>query len=261
MTLKGDIQRTAYQDSELTDGTTASNKDRNYNQFGGTLRGSYEMTPGVKPFVEVGADTRKHDEEPDVYGYQRNSNGVTGKVGTTFELTHQLTGEAALGYTHRVYDDPRFGDINGLIGDASLIWTADALNTVKFTASSSVGESAVPGVSGVLYRDIAMQYDHAFRRWLIGSVKLGFGVDTYKGGSTSSSTTTVSTICGCVITEPGETTPDRQDLRYTAGLGFTYKLNRNIWLKGEFRQDWVRSNVAGNDYDASTVMLGVRLQR
>ncbi len=59
------------------------------------------MTPGVKPFVEVGADTRKHDEEPDVYGYQRNSNGVTGKVGTTFELTHELTGEVALGYTHR----------------------------------------------------------------------------------------------------------------------------------------------------------------
>ena len=40
LTAKGDAQRTAYQDSQLTDGTTASNKDRNYNQYGVTLRGA-----------------------------------------------------------------------------------------------------------------------------------------------------------------------------------------------------------------------------
>ena len=259
--LMGDFQRTDYQDSELTNGTTVSNKDRNYNQFGGTLRGSYEMTPGVKPFVEIGADTRRHDQEPDSYGYDRNSKGITGKVGTTFELTRLLTGEVSLGYTHRDYADARFGSAGGLIGDASLIWDADALNTVKLTASSTVEESSVAGVSGVFYRNVAAQYDHAYRRWLIGSLKLGLGVDTYNGGSTSSSTTTVSTICGCVITVPGETTPDRQDLIYTAGFGLTYKFSRELWLKGEFSQKWVRSNVAGNDYDDSLILFGIRLQR
>jgi hypothetical protein len=259
--LTGDAQRTAYQDSELTDGTTVSNKDRNYNQFGATLRGSYEMTPGVKPFVEIGADTRRHDQEPDSYGYDRNSKGVTGKVGTTFELTRLLTGEVSLGYTHRDYADARFGSVGGLIGNASLIWDADALNTVKLTASSTVEESSVAGVSGVFYRNVALQYDHAYRRWLIGSLKLGLGVDTYKGGSTSSSTTTISTICGCVITEPGQTTPDRQDLIYTAGFGVTYKFTRELWLKGEFSQKWVRSNVAGNDYNDSLFLFGIRLQR
>lgn len=259
--LKGDFERTSYQDSELTDGTTASNKDRNYNQFGGTLRGSYELRPGIKPFAEVSADTRKHDEEPDSYGYLRNSNGVTGKLGTTFELTRVLTGEVSLGYTHRSYEDARFGDLGGLVGDASLVWTADALNTFSLTASSTVGESAVAGVSGVFYRNVALQYDHAFRRWLIGSVKLGFGLDTYEGGSTSDSTTTISAICGCVITVPGETTPDRQDKRYSAGLGLTYKFSRDLWLKGEFQQTWVRSNVTGYDYDESVFLAGIRLQR
>jgi hypothetical protein len=260
LSLKSDAQRTAYDDSELTDGTTASNKDRNYNQFGGSLRGSYEFKPGIKPFIEVGADTRIHDEEPDVYGYQRNSKGLTGKVGSTFELTRLLTGEVAIGYTHRNYDDPNFGTLGGFVGDASLIWTVDALNTVKLTASSSIGESAVPGVSGVFYRDISVQYDHAFRRWLIGSLKLGVGADTYNGGSTSNSTTTTD-ICGCVITTPGETTPDRQDLRYTAGVGMTYKFTREVWFKGEFQQRWVRSNVAGYDYDESLFLAGIRLQR
>ena len=234
--VKGDIERTIYQDSSLTDGTTASNEDRQYNQYKGTLRGSYELSPGVKPFVEIAADTRRHDLETDFSGYQRDSKGVTGKAGSTFEITKVLTGEVALGYTHRTYEDPRLLDINGLIGDASLIWTASTLTTVKFSGSSAVGESTVPGVSGVLYRDVGLQVDHAFRRWLIGTARIGFGQDDYVG-------------------------MDRLDNRYSAGLGLTYKLNRNAQIKGEMREEWLRSNVSGNNYDATIFLLGVRLQQ
>ena len=56
-------------------------------------------------------------------------------------------------------------------------------------------------------------------------------------------------------------TPDRRDLRYLIGLGITYKVNRELQIKGEFRQDWLRSNIAGEDYNASTFLLGLRLQR
>jgi hypothetical protein len=234
--IKGAAERTEYQDSALTDGTTASNQDRNYNQYGGTLRGSYELTPGVKPFVELETDTRRHDLETDFSGYQRNSKGVTGTVGSTFELTRQLTGEIGIGYTQRNYEDPRLEKLAGLIGDASLIWTASALTAVKFTGKSAVGETVIPGVSGELSRDVGVQVDHSFRRWLIGSVKLGFGIDDYVG-------------------------LDREDRRYSAGIGLTYKFNRNVQLKGEIRQDWLHSNVLGNDYSASVFLLGVRVQQ
>lgn len=244
VTAKGDVQRTAYQDSQLTDGTTSSNKDRNYNQYGVTLRGGYELMPGVTPFVEVGADTRRHDLPVDVNGYQRNSKGFVGNVGTTFELTRLLTGEASVGYLTRSYDDPRFDKLKGLIGSASLVWTVDALNTVKFTASSTLGESSIAGVPGVFYRDAGVQFDHAFRRWLIGTVKLGIGQDLYKGSST-----------------PGSNIADRADNRYSAGLGLTYKIDRTMQIKGEFQQTWLRSNVSGVDYTASTFLLGLRLQR
>ena len=103
-------------------------------------------------------------------------------------------------------------------------------------ATSTVGKSTIPGVSGVLYRDVGLQVDHSFRRWLIGSLKFGFGVDDYVG-------------------------MDREDKRYSAGLGLTYKLSRTLQIKGEFRQDWLHSNVTGNDYEASVFLLGVRLQR
>jgi hypothetical protein len=151
-------------------------------------------------------------------------------------LRGTLTGEVALGYTQRSYDDPRLDKLAGLLGNASLIWTANALTTVKLSANSTVGESTVAGVSGVLYRDVGLQIDHSFRRWLIGSVKLGFGLDDYVGMS-------------------------REDMRYSAGVGLTYKLDRSTQIKGEFRQDWLRSNVSGSDYTASIFLLGLRFQK
>jgi hypothetical protein len=236
LSIKADAERTAYQQSTLIDGTTASNNDRNYNQYGGMLRGGYELSPGVKPFVEVGADTRVHDLATDLSGYQRDSKGLTGKVGSTFDLSRSFTGEIALGYVRRNYEDARLEQIKGLIGNASLLWTASALTTVKFTGKSAIGESTVPGVSGALYRDAGLQVDHAFRRWLIGSVKFGFGLDDYVGMS-------------------------REDKRFSAGVGITYKLNRSVQLKGEVRRDWLRSNVTGNDYNANIFLLGLRVQR
>lgn len=236
VSVKGDVERTVYQDSSLVDGTTASNEDRNYNQYGVALRGGYEISPGLMPFAEVRADRRVHDLEADLSGYQRNSKGITGKIGMTHALSNFLTGEASIGYTERTYDDPRLDKIGGLIGSASLIWTASALTTVKFTSESSVGESTVPGVSGTIYRDVGLQVDHSFRRWLIGTAKLGFGMDDYVG-------------------------LDRTDNRFTAGVGMTYKIDRNFQVKGEFRQDWLRSNVAGVDYTASVFLLGLRWQQ
>ena len=244
LSLKGDAERTSYQDSQLTDGTTASNKDRDYNQYSAVLRGAYELSPGVKPFVEIDLDTRVHDLDTDSFGYQRNSHGLSGSVGSTFELSRLLTGEASVGYVTRNYEDPRFDRLSGLIGSASLIWTADALNTVKFTASSTIGESNVPGVPGVFYRDAGLQWDHAFRRWLIGTLKVGIGQDAYQGTPT-----------------PGNDTAGRTDNRYSAGAGITYKLNRTVQIKGEFQQQWLRSNVTGVDYTASTFLVGLRLQR
>jgi hypothetical protein len=168
-----------------------------------------------------------------------------------------LTGEASLGYAQRNYVDARFDKLGGLIGNASLLWTVDALTTVKFTASSTIAESAITGVPGVFYRDAGVQIDHAFRRWLIGTLKFGVGLDSYKGSITDP----IVPICDCVQSNPGSNVADRVDKRFSAGLGLTYKLDRMTQIKGEFRQDWLRSNVAGVDYTASTFLVGLRLQR
>ncbi len=62
-----------------------------------------------------------HDLPTDFSGFERNSTGMTAKVGSTFDLPARLTGEVAVGSTSRKYEDQRFDTLSGLIGSASLV--------------------------------------------------------------------------------------------------------------------------------------------
>jgi hypothetical protein len=235
VSLKGTFDRVQYQNSTLTDGETASNADRDLNQYAGIARVGFDLDAGVKPFVEVQQDARAYDQQFDSGGQQRSSLGTSVKAGATVDLFGTLSGAMAIGYLDRTYQDPTLPKVAGMIADGALIWRATALTTATLTASSLVSESTVPGVSGELSRDVGVQVDHAFRRWLIGTLKLGYGQDDYVGEG-------------------------RLDNRYFASVGMTYKLNRDIWLRTEVREDRLNSNFSGASYWATSVLAGVRLQ-
>ncbi|MCC6890390.1 MAG: outer membrane beta-barrel protein [Hyphomicrobiales bacterium] len=234
--FKGGAERTVYQDSTFTDGSTASNEDRNYNRLSTQLRGSYELTPGIKPFIEIGGDRRIHDLDIDVFGLQRNSDGRFVKGGTSFELSRILTGDIAVGWLTRRYQDPTLPHLSGLTFDASLTWVASALTTARLSAVTRVDESRLVGVAGVFTREVALQVDHAFRRWLIATGRFLYGNDAYVGSP-------------------------RDDDRYSASAAITYKLTRELWLKSEYRHEWMRSSVPGVNYGADVFLVGLRAQR
>ena len=235
VTAKGTAERTEYQPSQFTDGTTQSNDDRNYNRFGGTLRTSYDLMPGLKPFVEFGADTREYDLQFDSSGLQRSSNGWFAKGGSAFEFSRKLTGEASIGWINRKYVDPSLQELNGFLFDAALIYSMSALTKVKLLATTVASETTVAGTSGVLTRNAGIEVEHSFRRWLIGAVKFNYGLDDYVGSP-------------------------RKDNRYSVSGALIYKLNRMAQVKGEVRQEWLESTVPGVDYAASVFLLGMRLQ-
>jgi hypothetical protein len=235
VTAKGTADRTEYEQSKFTDGTTGNNDDRNYNRFGGTLRTGYDLMPGLKPFVEFGADTREHDLLLDRFGLQRDSVGWTVKGGSTFEFSRKLIGEASIGWINRSYKDPSLQELNGFLFDASLIYAMSALTNVKLVASTVAGETTVPGTAGVLTRNAGIEIEHSFRRWLVGAVKFNYGLDDYVGST-------------------------RKDDRYSVSAALTYKLNRMAQVKGEFRQEWSQSTAPGVDYVASVFLLGMRMQ-
>jgi len=92
--------------------------------------------------------------------------------------------------------------------------------------------------------DPTLQRLRCLRRWLIWTVKAGYGTDDY-----------ISDPCSCTGGVP------RADTRVSLGSAITYKLNPDIWLKGEYRYDQLHSNAAGNDYSANVFLVGLKLQR
>jgi hypothetical protein len=235
-TFKGTFDRATYDNSELTDGSISSNADRNFNQYAGIGRFAYELDPGFRPFVEFEGDQRIHDEPFDRSDLQRDSVGVTAKAGAAVNLFGSLSGEMAIGGVERVYRDPTLPKVDGIIGDGALIWQATALTSAKLSATSQVYETVVDGASAELSRDLALEVDHAFRYWLIGILKGGYGNDVYPGAGL-------------------------QDNRWFASIGVTYKLTRELQLNGTIRQDWQIATQPGFVYNATSFLLGLRVQR
>ena len=229
------VDRTDYTNSRLTDGTSTTNDDRNFNQYGGVGRVSYDLKPGIKPFVEVQGDSRVHDVKLDRSGFARDSSGGYVKGGTSFEFSRLLTGEIAVGYAARDYVDPRLNRLEGLLVSSSLVWTATPLTTARFYSDTTITETTLPGTSGVLTHIYTVEVDHDFRRWLTAIGKFTWGSLDYQGNP-------------------------RRDKIYTLSGEALYKMNRNLWLRGTLRRDWLDSNLPGNSTASTVVMLGVRVQ-
>jgi hypothetical protein len=234
--VKGGADRTTYTDSHFDDGQVSSNADRNFNRFFTTGRANYELLPGLRPFTEVTHDRRVYDLDIDAAGVNRNSQGLSGRVGSTFDFATLFLGEVSMGYLRRHYDDPNLTSFGAYLVDASLIWLPTALTTLRLNVTTTVAESTLAGVSGVLTREYTGQVDHAFRRWLIGTLKFMRGVDVYEGSP-------------------------RVDLRYAFTAQLTHMLTREWWARVEYRNEWRDSNVAGQDYSANVYLVGLRLQR
>jgi hypothetical protein len=234
VTAKGAVERTEYQESKFTDGATQDNGDRDFNRYGGLVRTSYDLMPGLKPFVEGAADTREHDIAVDRFGFQRDSNGWYVKGGSTFEFSRKLTGEAAVGWLERSYKDPSLQKLSGFTIDGALLYELSALTRFKLTAQTVAAETTVPGTAGTFTRNAGLEVEHSFRRWLIGSVKFNYGFDDYVGSQ-------------------------RKDDRFAIAGAITYKLNRWAQAKAEVRQEWLRSTALGVDYDATVFLLGMKL--
>lgn len=234
--LRGSADHSTYEDVKLNNGTTQSQRDRDYSQYALRLRTGYELTPGLLPFVETEIDTRQHDQPIDNSGFARNSDGVTGRLGTTFELTRLLTGEVAAGYQVRRYDDPRLMDLRGPVAMGTLNWSLTPITTVRFTGVSRLDETSVVGSNGTLARSLGIELEHAFQRNFVIIGAATFSHNDYRGLG---------------IKENG----------FAASLKVDYKLTRELVLRGSYIHERLDSTTPGSDYRANVVMVGLRLQR
>ncbi len=233
--LRGSVDRARYEDARLADGTLLDQGDRDVTQAALRLRGSYELTPGLIPFVEATVDTRAHAREIDRAGFRRDSTGVSGRVGSTFELTRLLTGEVSGGVQARTYEDERLKDLRGPVGEAALVWSATPLTTVRLRAAATLAETSLPEASGALASRATLEVQHDLRRNL---------------SVTASATLAQTDYRGIRLREETQAGTLRVD----------YKLTRSVALRASFTHERLTSTSPGSDYTANVYLVGLRFQ-
>lgn len=235
VSTKAAIDRVAFQNATLMDGQIVSNADRNFVQYGSQSRITYNLTPEIRPFVDVAVDRRVHDIAVDAEGFRRDSTGTAVEAGVTFNYADRLTGDVAVGYLTRRYQDPMLKPVNGFIADANLTWQFAKETAIALGAKSQVVEITEPGISGVLKRDVTVGIEHQFEPWLVGTFLAGYGEDAFTGTT-------------------------RVDNRYLVELGMLYKFSRLLQLRASVRREETRSNFRENNLSATVVQVGARVQ-
>jgi hypothetical protein len=236
LSLRGSFDRTVYQNAYYSDGSSLDLARTNYNAYGGTVRAAYEVNPDFKPFLEATLDRRVHDSPVDVYGYRRDSHGLSARGGATVRISELLRGEASGGYAERSYVDPRLVKLRGPTIDAALIYMPSALTTVTLRGTTVLSETTASGAAGVLTRMITAQLSHDLLRNLNVTATGSYVTNDYQGAH---------------IFQEG----------YTAGVKLEYKITRSIAVRGSFFHE--RLNSSGNggfDYTANVFLIGLRLQ-
>ncbi|WP_375460322.1 outer membrane beta-barrel protein [uncultured Enterovirga sp.] len=233
--LRGTIDRADYDDAKLTNGTTIDQSDRNLTSFGVRGRLGYEVTPGLMPFAEAFADTRRYDRKIDSSGFARSSDGIGGAIGTTFELTRLLTGEVSAGATQRSYQDARLRELTSPVANASLAYAFSPITTVRAGVQLGVDETTVPNATGIRTARGTLEVSHDFRRNLTVTAGLTGSDYEYQGVSIN-------------------------ERSFGALLRADYRLNRQVALRASYNYETLSSTVAGSSYSTNVFLLGIRLQ-
>ncbi|MGH1574594.1 outer membrane beta-barrel protein [Methylobacterium sp. P31] len=234
VTLRGSVDRSEFDNAKLADGTIINQSDRNFNQYSLQLRTAYEVNPDFSPFIDILADTRVYDLRRDLSGVQRDSDGIAVALGASVRLARTLAGEVSAGIQHRTYVVPSLRDINAPLLNATLVWSASPLTTVRLSAATGVTETTIPGSSGVLTDVATLEVQHDLLRNLSIVVGGSFLRNDYQGST---------------IRETGLSATARVDYHFT----------RWLTLRGTYIYQQLDSTAVGSSFRDNTFLVGVRV--
>lgn len=233
--LSGEVTRDLFGDADLAGGGRLSQRDRNATLASATLRTSYEISPALKPFIEGEIGRRFYDQKIDANGYERSANRYGLRGGIALDLGEKLRGEFAAGWLTERPDDQRLAAISGPSINARLSWSPMRGTTVDLNGSTSVESTTTSGQTGSLLYSGSVGVTREIRANLTGNALVGLDLRNYSGGG--------------------------RDLVMRGEASLTWWMNRYTGITGRARHELQRSTLAGRDYDATSVFLGMTLQR
>ncbi len=234
--VHGSFDRTAYDNAVLSDGTIEDLAKQNFSDYGLRLRAAYEMTPAVRPFVDVLVDRRIHDATVDLGGFARDSNGIVGQVGSSFEFNRLFAGELSAGYGDRTFQDRRLKDINGPVLNGAVSYSVTPLTLVSLRAATNFDETTVLGASGAEARSATLEVAHQLLRNLTVTGAVSYLNTQYVGAPITENTL-------------AET------------LKAEYHLSRSLVATATYNHQRLSSTALGSSFSQDVFLVGLRVQR
>jgi hypothetical protein len=234
--LTGAVEHDFYGDAKLSMGGTLSQKDRDSTLYAATLRTGYEISPAITPFTEVEVGRRVYDLRLDSSGFARSSTRLGARAGLQLDMGEKLTGEFSAGWLREAIDDDSLAPIAGPTVNADLKWSPERGTIIGFTGQTIVEGTTTAGQSGDILYSGRLTGERQIRANLTGNAALGLDWRDYVGS-------------------------DGHDLTLSAEAGLTWWLNRYVGLTSRARTEKLTSNLAGRNYTANSIFLGLKLQR
>jgi hypothetical protein len=235
VSLSGAFTRYAFGDATQSDGTilALSLDDNNIYAIAGRL--SYEVLPTLIPYLQVTGERTQYDSSADAYGYDRSSNGIKVKVGTTYQVTPLINGDIAVGYEHGTYADYRLPEVSTPTVDATLIYTPTPLTTVTFTAATDVAQTTLADASAAVVHTFTLKVAHELLRNVTLSATGTYQLNDYVGQP---------------VVE-----------HYYSGLfEADYHLTRSIMITGSYKYQRFISSEALTSYTDQIFLAGMKFQ-
>lgn len=230
------FDRNIYGDADLIGGGRLSQKDRNNNYISAKLRGGFQLSAALKPFIELEAGKRIYDDKYDHNGFQRSGAEYGAHAGLMFDLGEKFNGEFSIGYLRTQLDDDRLRTIDGLAFNAAVNWSPHRGTDVALNARTLVEGATTANVSGSLLYLASLEVKHSVRSNLMLTAALDTRIRDNKDNTGF-------------------------DYTYGAQIGTTYWINRFVALNARLRHEQMKSDLASREYKANSIYVGLKLQR
>ena len=224
-----------FEDVKLQGGGTQSNADRDYVEPSLALRLTYSDPPIVKPYVEMAYAPRIHHLTQDRNGLHRDSDGYTGSLGLRLDSGPIWTGDLALTYLHRNYEDPVLASNSALGLAGNLTWSPSEITRIVASFGTALSETTSATSSGSRSWTAGINATHDIRDNITVSAGMGLELEKSNGGSD-------------VIT-------------YDANIGLAWKLNPALAWTAAYDFSWLDAEGKTRDYTEHRVTAGVTLSR
>lgn len=170
--------RRDYAALRLVGGTLIDQSFRDTRSLAISARAAYQILPGGSVFVG-GAVNDTISLKPRS-GLARDATGEVILAGIRADLGALVVGEIGAGWRRQTYKNPLFSDYNGPTYDATIDWYPTPLISFRVQAGQDFINSGIPGVPGILTRELRLKVFHDPLRNLRFGVALLHQRDRYR---------------------------------------------------------------------------------